>query len=377
MSGGGPEDSQLRSIELHLQQLLNLSPGIVSPAPHPAGRAPPAAVAQPYSHLPPPPPEGMATYAPHFPYGPYYGHPGYPSQPSQPSPSHPYPSQPYPSQPYPYHPFQTFHQPSPPFPSQPFSAPPLHALLESDLLPSFGLSQQHPQQIQPPQPLQQPLQLQPSSCEEGFGNTLLVETVSSSSSNKPGKTILPSDEPTDQSMAEQRSATDESPETGTSGEPATAAASEGVEGAEGEDAAGGSTDFPTLDPEEPVEWPSDQKMGSLEGEMMHFLRNLPRPPNAGKKSQLLARLNYLVGRRFPGLSPRLHLFGSSANDLCVGKGDIDLCLVIHPYAGSRVEVIEELGQVLSKAAMQDVQVLSKARIPIVKFFDPRTRQEIG
>ena len=108
--------------------------------------------------------------------------------------------------------------------------------------------------------------------------------------------------------------------------------------------------------------------------MMHFLRNLPRPPNAGKKSQLLARLNYLVGRRFPGLSPRLHLFGSSANDLCVGKGDIDLCLVIHPDAGSRVEVIEELGQVLSKAAMQDVQVLSKARIPIVKFFDPRTRQ---
>jgi len=49
-----------------------------------------------------------------------------------------------------------------------------------------------------------------------------------------------------------------------------------------------------------------------------------------------------------GYTPKLHLFGSSANGFCLKDGDIDLCLTIEKRAGSRKSVVSQLTGILKK-----------------------------
>lgn len=131
--------------------------------------------------------------------------------------------------------------------------------------------------------------------------------------------------------------------------------------------------FPTLDPEEPVEWPSKDRLETLLTEIAAHLRVIQHIEKIAHRDQFLNELNRLVRKHWPRHSPQLHLFGSTANNLCVGQGDVDLCLTIAEEAGTRAEVIEQLGELLTNCSMQQVQVLAKARIPIVRFRDPRSK----
>jgi len=68
----------------------------------------------------------------------------------------------------------------------------------------------------------------------------------------------------------------------------------------------------------------------------------------------------------------LHLFGSSANGLCLKEHDVDLCLTINPDVGEKAEIIQILAEALSPEEAEDVNPLIYARVPILKFRDRRT-----
>jgi len=79
-----------------------------------------------------------------------------------------------------------------------------------------------------------------------------------------------------------------------------------------------------------------------------------------------------------GVIPRsacVEVFGSSRNNFGSDGADLDMCLQYipgsHVPAGDdRVKVMDHLGEVLIAARMEDVEVRSTARIPIVLFKDP-------
>lgn len=48
----------------------------------------------------------------------------------------------------------------------------------------------------------------------------------------------------------------------------------------------------------------------------------------------------------PADHPRIHLFGSSANEFGMRNADVDLCLIIDESAGTREEVVNELARML-------------------------------
>lgn len=85
------------------------------------------------------------------------------------------------------------------------------------------------------------------------------------------------------------------------------------------------------------------------------------------------------------------MFGSSANEFCLKKGDLDMCLTIDEKTMKRAAVIKKLAKVLETSMdaschaglrlvltsptenMKELLALPKARIPIVKFVDPRRK----
>lgn len=86
----------------------------------------------------------------------------------------------------------------------------------------------------------------------------------------------------------------------------------------------------------------------------------------------------IVQRRWP--HARLELFGSAANGLSIGcNNDIDVCLVLDETDAThehKVETVEALGPLLEEAGMQEVLVLGRARVPVVKFVFPDTETKV-
>jgi terminal uridylyltransferase len=109
----------------------------------------------------------------------------------------------------------------------------------------------------------------------------------------------------------------------------------------------------------------------------------------GKLATLLPPPTYLLereeaARRIQGVLTSSHLFsackvrlfGSSRNGFGSEGSDLDMCLLLGDVsrlsAADQQLRIETMGQLLGDAGMEDVQVRSTARIPLVLFRDPRT-----
>ncbi|XP_057851220.1 uncharacterized protein LOC131061514 [Cryptomeria japonica] len=96
----------------------------------------------------------------------------------------------------------------------------------------------------------------------------------------------------------------------------------------------------------------------------------PQEEEETNRKQLLSSLQKLINKQWPGA--RLHLFGSCANAFGVCKSDIDVCLSIDDEPSSKAELVLKLAEILQAEDMQNVQALTHARVPIVKFTDPAT-----
>ncbi|KAK4744679.1 hypothetical protein SAY87_010991 [Trapa incisa] len=96
------------------------------------------------------------------------------------------------------------------------------------------------------------------------------------------------------------------------------------------------------------------------------------PPDEEKtrQKQLLSLLERLVSKEWP--EARLYLYGSCANSFGVCKSDIDVCLTIQDAEIDKSEFLLKLADILQADNLQNVQALTRARVPIVKLMDPTT-----
>ncbi|KAJ4771817.1 Poly(A) RNA polymerase cid11 [Rhynchospora pubera] len=97
---------------------------------------------------------------------------------------------------------------------------------------------------------------------------------------------------------------------------------------------------------------------------------VPADEEIAKQKQLINSLNKLISREWP--HARLHLYGSCANSFGVSNSDIDVCLSIDEKELGKAEILLKLADILEAGNLQNVQALTRARVPIVKMMDPET-----
>ncbi|KAL9289870.1 hypothetical protein ACSQ67_024359 [Phaseolus vulgaris] len=88
------------------------------------------------------------------------------------------------------------------------------------------------------------------------------------------------------------------------------------------------------------------------------------------QKQLVALLEKLVSKEWP--AAKLYLYGSCANSFGVSKSDIDVCLAIEEADLDKAKIIMKLADIFQSDNLQNVQALTRARVPIVKLMDPVT-----
>ncbi|XP_034904433.1 UTP:RNA uridylyltransferase 1 [Populus alba] len=97
---------------------------------------------------------------------------------------------------------------------------------------------------------------------------------------------------------------------------------------------------------------------------------VPLEEETAKQKQFFMLLEKLVSKEWP--EARLYLYGSCANSFGVSKSDIDVCLTIEDAEINKSEVLLKLADILQADNLQNVQALTRARVPIVKLMDPVT-----
>ncbi|KAK8570459.1 hypothetical protein V6N13_003137 [Hibiscus sabdariffa] len=97
---------------------------------------------------------------------------------------------------------------------------------------------------------------------------------------------------------------------------------------------------------------------------------IPPEEERTKQKQLLALLEKLVCKEWP--KAQLFLYGSCANSFGVSKSDIDVCLAFNEDINDKSEILLKLADILQSDNLQNVQALTRARVPIVKLMDPAT-----
>ena len=94
---------------------------------------------------------------------------------------------------------------------------------------------------------------------------------------------------------------------------------------------------------------------------------------AKSRESLTKHLKSLTFRRF-GKNAVMEAFGSTVTNLSIDSGDLDLCLSFKGKQPSKV--LKKLSGLLHEEGMADIQLIPKARIPIVKFKDPRSGLDV-
>ncbi|XVE77011.1 hypothetical protein DITRI_Ditri13aG0027600 [Diplodiscus trichospermus] len=97
---------------------------------------------------------------------------------------------------------------------------------------------------------------------------------------------------------------------------------------------------------------------------------IPPEEERAKQEQLFALLVKLVSKEWP--EAKLYLYGSCANSFGVSKSDIDICLAFDDPDLNKSEILLKLADILQSDNLQNVQALTRARVPLVKLMDPAT-----
>ncbi|CAH1412078.1 unnamed protein product [Lactuca virosa] len=97
---------------------------------------------------------------------------------------------------------------------------------------------------------------------------------------------------------------------------------------------------------------------------------IPPEEEKEKQKQLMALLDKHVTKEWP--EARLFLYGSCANSFGFRKSDIDVCLAMGDADIDKAEILLKLADILKSDNLENVQALTRARVPIVKLMDPTT-----
>ena len=87
-----------------------------------------------------------------------------------------------------------------------------------------------------------------------------------------------------------------------------------------------------------------------------------------RRESLFKHLEKSIASKFEG--SKLTAFGSAESGLTLKGGDFDLCLQISNV--NEKKTLKRIGGMLRGQGMENVQIISRAKVPIVKFEDPRS-----
>ncbi|MGA0331801.1 MAG: hypothetical protein ACO3MI_05495 [Candidatus Poseidoniaceae archaeon] len=111
---------------------------------------------------------------------------------------------------------------------------------------------------------------------------------------------------------------------------------------------------------------------TLDNELSDLIKKIG-DAKATSRESLTKHLKGLLFRRF-GKNAVVEAFGSTVTNLSIGTGDLDLCL---SFKGKQpAKVLQKLSGLLHEEGMENIQSIPKARIPIVKFKDPRSGLDV-
>ncbi|KAK9471742.1 uncharacterized protein V1510DRAFT_419501 [Dipodascopsis tothii] len=110
----------------------------------------------------------------------------------------------------------------------------------------------------------------------------------------------------------------------------------------------------------------------LHREIKDFVRYVsPTPDVISARAAVVDRVQKRVGRLWA--DARVHVFGSFATDLYLPEADIDLVVISEAGQYTNRKNLYELANALKHAHITDyVDVIAKARVPIIKFVDKTT-----
>ncbi|KAI7885125.1 hypothetical protein K492DRAFT_204192 [Lichtheimia hyalospora FSU 10163] len=110
---------------------------------------------------------------------------------------------------------------------------------------------------------------------------------------------------------------------------------------------------------------------NLSVEMLSLYQELlPTRESHDRRSRLISKIERLLNTEWPDRDIRVHLFGSSVNDLGTSQSDVDLCITT-PWNGLRN--VRVLAKLFKRCGMQHVVCVPRAKVPIVRLFDPETQ----
>ncbi|KAF1967802.1 hypothetical protein BU23DRAFT_285368 [Bimuria novae-zelandiae CBS 107.79] len=106
----------------------------------------------------------------------------------------------------------------------------------------------------------------------------------------------------------------------------------------------------------------------LSGDMRELYDRLqPTKENTQRRDQFVKKLQSILETEFPGNDFKVHVFGSSGNQLYTSESDVDVCI---QTPMTRLEEMHPLAEALAKNGMEKVVCIPQAKVRIVKVWDP-------
>ncbi|CAO0792253.1 unnamed protein product [Mucor circinelloides] len=98
-----------------------------------------------------------------------------------------------------------------------------------------------------------------------------------------------------------------------------------------------------------------------------YQKLLPSRQSFNKRQMMMIKIEKLLTREWPMHRFNVHLFGSSQNNLGTNQSDVDICI---STSWNGLRCIKTLANVLRKNGLQIVRTIPRAKVPIVKIWDP-------
>lgn len=114
---------------------------------------------------------------------------------------------------------------------------------------------------------------------------------------------------------------------------------------------------------------SDQIIKSFDKPLNNIVsNNSSNKNNSKRRSGLFRHLEKSIISKFKDST--MVTFGSSETGLSLKKGDLDLCLIVPN--GKQKQIVKRISAMMERQGMENVKALTRAKVPIVKFTDPRS-----
>ncbi|KAG1454047.1 hypothetical protein G6F56_007416 [Rhizopus delemar] len=98
-----------------------------------------------------------------------------------------------------------------------------------------------------------------------------------------------------------------------------------------------------------------------------YQKLLPSKESGDRRARFIKKMENLLNSEWPDRDIKPRVFGSSVNNLGTSSSDIDLCITT-PWNGLRN--VRVLAKLFRKCGMQHVVCVPRAKVPIVRLFDP-------